>query len=166
MSRGVESEVAELLAEAEEGGRCLVLRGRASARVYRALERRVAAGTVVSPARGLYVSAGRWEGLKTDQRTMFLARGLQEKHPDWVFCGPTAAVAYGVDVSWSLQGNVHVATTRGGHSPNGALVHRHPILRRGEGRVGSRWSAACASPPRRGRCPTASEGPTSRAGSG
>lgn len=136
MSRGVEGEVAELLAEAEEGGRCLVLRGRGSARVYRALERRVAAGTVVSPARGLYVSAGRWEGLKTDQRTMFLARGLQEKHPDWVFCGPTAAVAYGVDVSWSLQGNVHVATTRGGHSPNGTLVHRHPILRQGEGTSG------------------------------
>lgn len=79
------------------------------------------------------MSAGRWEGLKTDQRTLFLARGLQEQHPDWVFCGPTAAVAYGVDVSWSLQGNIHVATTRSGHSPNGTLVHRHPILREGEG---------------------------------
>ena len=133
MGRDIGGEIAELLAEAEEGGRCLVLRGRGSARVYRALERRVAAGTVVSPARGLYVSAGRWEGLKTDQRTLFLARGLQEQHPDWVFCGPTAAVAYGVDVSWSLQGNIHVATTRSGHSPNGTLVHRHPILRQGEG---------------------------------
>ena len=133
MGRDIGGEIAELLAEAEEGGRCLVLRGRGSARVYRALERRVAAGTVVSPARGLYVSAGRWEGLKTDQRTLFLARGLQEQHPDWVFCGPTAAVAYGVDVSWSLQGNIHVATTRSGHSPNGTLVHRHPILREGEG---------------------------------
>lgn len=133
MGRDIGGEIAELLAEAEEGGRCLVLRGRGSARVYRALERRVAAGTVVSPARGLYVSAGRWEGLKTDQRTLFLARGLQEQHPDWVFCGPTAAVAYGVDVSWSLQGNIHVATTRSGHSPNGTLVHRRPILREGEG---------------------------------
>lgn len=133
MGRDIGGEIAELLAEAEEGGRCLVLRGRGSARVYRALERRVAAGTVVSPARGLYVSAGRWEGLKMDQRTLFLARGLQEQHPDWVFCGPTAAVAYGVDVSWSLQGNIHVATTRSGHSPNGTLVHRHPILREGEG---------------------------------
>ena len=133
MGRDIGGEIAELLAEAEEGGRCLVLRGRGSARVYRALERRVAVGTVVSPARGLYVSAGRWEGLKMDQRTLFLARGLQEQHPDWVFCGPTAAVAYGVDVSWSLQGNIHVATTRSGHSPNGTLVHRHPILRQGEG---------------------------------
>lgn len=133
MGRDIGGEIAELLAEAEEGGRCLVLRGRGSVRIYRALERRVAAGTVVSPARGLYVSAGRWEGLKTDQRTLFLARGLQEQHPDWVFCGPTAAVAYGVDVSWSLQGNIHVATTRSGHSPNGTLVHRHPILREGEG---------------------------------
>lgn len=133
MGRDIGGEIAELLAEAEEGGRCLVLRGRGSARVYRVLERRVAAGTVDSPARGLYVSAGRWEGLKTDQRTLFLARGLQEQHPEWVFCGPTAAVAYGVDVSWSLQGNIHVATTRSGHSPNGTLVHRHPILREGEG---------------------------------
>ena len=137
MSRAVEREIAELLAEAEARGRCLALRGRGAARVYRALERRVAAGRVVSPARGLYVSARRWEGLKADQRTLFLARGLQDQHPDWVFCGPTAAVAYGVDVSWSLQGNVHVATTRAGHSPNGPLVHRHSILRAGpgEGRI-------------------------------
>ena len=103
MGRDIGGEIAELLAEAEEGGRCLVLRGRGSARVYRALERRVAAGTVVSPARGLYVSAGRWEGLKTDQRTLFLARGLQEQHPDWVLCGPTAAVAYGVDDAQRAQ---------------------------------------------------------------
>lgn len=128
MSRVVEREISELLDASEEAGSCLVVAGREADRVRRALARRVASGRVVSPARGLFVRAELWEGLGCDERTLFLARGLQALHPGWVFCGPTAAVAYGVDVSWSLQGRVHVATTRAGHYPSDALVHRHAVL--------------------------------------
>ncbi|HIY50621.1 MAG TPA: hypothetical protein IAA43_01580 [Candidatus Olsenella avicola] len=49
-------------------------------------------------------------------------------HSDWVFCGPTAALAYGVDVSYPLLDRVHVATTLNGHSKDGPIVTRHAIL--------------------------------------
>lgn len=128
MSRVVTSRVASLLARAERRGRCLVVGGDEAPGVLRALERRVRSGKVVSPARGLYVDAELWGSLNQDERTLYVARGLQDRHPSWVFCGPTAAVAYGVDVSWSLQERIHVATTRSGHRRNGPLVARHAVL--------------------------------------
>lgn len=130
MSRRVEEMLGELFAAAEERGSCLALEaGTAEARaLQRALERRVGKGTVVSPARGLYARAGTWKAASQDVRTLLLARSLQGLHPDWVFCGPTAAVAYGVDVSWSLQDRIHVATTRAGHRAAGPVVCRHALL--------------------------------------
>ena len=128
MSHTVDREIAELLAAAEEAGSCLVVAGEHPDRVRRALSRRVASGSVISPERALFVRADLWSELKQDQRTLFVARGLQTLHPEWVFCGPTAAVAYGIDVSWSLQGSIHVATTRGLHGTRGRLVRRHAVL--------------------------------------
>lgn len=109
MSRAVDEKIAELLARAEGEGSCYVPCGEDAARIRRALQRRVAAGTVVTPAPGLYVLARTWEGLKRDARTLLMVRGLQRAHPGWVFCGPTAAVVYGIDVSFSLLDRIHLA---------------------------------------------------------
>ncbi len=128
MSHVVDQEIAGMLARSEEAGSCLVLPGDAPERLRRAMQRRVAAGEVVSPTRGLFARSELWDASRIDQRTLLVARGLQELHPSWVFCGPTAAVAYGVDVSWSLQERVHVATTRSGYRSGGRLVERHAIL--------------------------------------
>ena len=128
MSRRVEERIGDLLARAEERGSCYVPRGEDAGQTRRALLRRVAAGTVVSPAPGLFVAAQTWEGLKRDKRSLLVVRGLQEMHPDWVFCGPTAALVYGVDVSFSLLDCVHLAVTREGRGSDSGLVRRHGIL--------------------------------------
>lgn len=128
MSQVVELELQELFEEAESRESCLVLGESGAERLRRALCRRVAAGSVVSPARGLFATAERWDGLKKDGRAIRIARGLQELHSDWVFCGPTAALAYGVDVSYPLLDRVHVATTLNGHGKDGPIVTRHAIL--------------------------------------
>ena len=128
MSRRVEERIEDLLGQAEDRGSCYVPRGEGASRIRRALLRRVAAGTVTSPAPGLFVAAETWEGLKQDKRSLLLVRGLQEIHPDWVFCGPTAALVYGVDVSFSLLNRVHVAVTREGRGSDEGLVRRHGIL--------------------------------------
>ena len=133
MSHDVDQQLAELFAAAESRGSCLVVAGAYPDHLRRALSRRVASGGVASPARGLFVRADLWDELKRDQRTLFVARGLQALHPDWVFCGPTAAVAYGVDVSWSLQGSIHVATTRSGFRGGAGPVRRHAVLPEDEG---------------------------------
>lgn len=121
-----------MFASSEEAGSCLVLPSDTPERLRRAVQRRVAAGEAVSPTRGLFVRSELWDASRADQRTLLVARGLQELHPGWVFCGPTAAVAYGVDVSWSLQDRVHVATTRSGYRSGGRLVERHATLPDGD----------------------------------
>ena len=128
MSHAVDFELEGLFAASERLGSCLVPVGDDASRIRRALARRVAKGEVVSPARGLYARAEHWRTLKRDQRTLYLARGLQQRHPSWVFCGPTAAVIWGMDVSYSLQDRIFVATTPSGHGPDGPLVTRCAIL--------------------------------------
>ena len=133
MSRSVDHEIAGLLDAAEDRGSCLAVSEEIPGRLCRALERRAKSGEVTSPARGLFVRTDLWRDLGRDQRTLFTARGLQALHPGWVFCGPTAAVAYGIDVSWSLQSSIHVATTRSGFRGGAGIVRRHAILPEGGG---------------------------------
>lgn len=128
MSNGVDFELEGLFEASEQLGSCLVVVGEDAPRIRRALCRRVAAGLVVSPARGLFARAEYWNSLKKDQRTLHVARGLQMLYPSWVFCGATAAVAWGFDVSWSLQDRIHVATTPALHTAAGPVVTRHAIL--------------------------------------
>ena len=130
MSRVVEQRIADLLHRAAEERSCYVALGDDAARVRRALSRRAACGSVVSPGRGLFVDARTWEALKPGERSLWVARGLQALHPDWVFCGPTAALAYGIDVSDDLVQRVHVATEPGRCGSNPRTIARHPVLGR------------------------------------
>lgn len=128
MSRTVSSELAQAFARAEGDGRCLTLPDDDTGRVRRALARRAKKGEVVSPAKGLYARAEHWGGLKRDEQVRHLVRGLHERHPNWVFCGPTAALMYGVDVSYALLDKVFVATTRSAHGPDEGVVRRRAVL--------------------------------------
>ena len=128
MSHELDERIDELLSHAAEQGGCYVPRGEDAERVRRALARRVAKGSVVSPVRGLFVDAEVWERTKPAQRSLCVARGLQRLHPDWVFCGPTAALAYGVDVSDALLGRAHVALLPQMCGSSTATVCRHPVL--------------------------------------
>ena len=134
MSRVVDERVAELLLRAGDEGTCYVPGGEDAGNIRRALSRRVATGKVVSPTRGMFVDAALWGQLKPAQRALWIARGLQLLHPDWVFCGPTAALAYGVDVSDALTARAHVATLPGMRGSGSGIVARHPVLEVGDGR--------------------------------
>lgn len=131
MSHVVSEMLAYEIAEAEQGLSCYVPEGDPTGRIERALRRRRVSGTMVSPSAGLYARREYWDDLTQDERTRHLVRGLHRKHPDWVFCGPTAAVMYGVDVSYSLQDKVCVATTQARHGRDGRIVSRRAVLEEG-----------------------------------
>lgn len=105
--RAVDQRVCACLAHAEREGTCLVPRERW---LREALARRVRAGLVVRPMRGMYALASTWQRLRPDERHLWMARGLQVMHPAWVFCRETAAVAWGLPVSFRQLGTVRVAT--------------------------------------------------------
>lgn len=133
MSRAVDARIADLLEEAADKGVCYVPRGDDVDAVRRALSRRVSSGAAVSPVRGLFADAREWSSLASSERALWIARGLQVAHPTWTFCGPTAALAYGVDVSDTLVGRTHVATLPKQCGSDGGVVARHPVLDPREG---------------------------------
>ncbi len=125
MSEKVDRELRELLAAAEARGACL---RPPEERVRTACARRAGdEGELVSPARGLYARRAWWEALGFSGQTLALMRSLQEAHPTWVFCGPSAALALGCDVSYAQQRPLHVLLESGSVSAPTALVARHRI---------------------------------------
>ena len=130
MGDGSRGQIEGMLGEAWEAGRFLTLpRGERGAR-RRALSRAVSEGWCVSPMPGVFCGVSRWESLSKTARHLALARSARELHPDWVFCGPTAAVAHGLDVGWSTIGSLHVATSASSwRSPTSAVTF-HPIFDR------------------------------------
>lgn len=126
MSSEVERRLEKLLDGCERRGSCLHP-GESCNR--QALARRTGeGGSIFSPARGLYVKAKTWDGLDEGEKTLWLMRGFQSMHPDWTFCGPSAALAYGADVSYELLRPLHVAAPGRSWSNGSALVRRHLLL--------------------------------------
>lgn len=127
MSRVVEEQVLDQLRRAADQGVCCVGTEK-DERLRRALLRRVSNGDVVSPARGLFVDKSVWERAKPADRALMVARGLQAMHPDWVFCGPKAALAYGIDVSETLLDRTYLAVGEHGGVSSTSLLARHRVL--------------------------------------
>lgn len=122
MSEKGNREVDLFLREAERRWSCLESY---PGSLHRLLERRVRAGELVSPLPRLYARAELWAGLDRTMRTIFVVHGLQELHPDWVFCGTTAAVMLGLSVSWGVQ-RIEVAAGSGtSAAPRGGIVRRY-----------------------------------------
>ena len=80
----------------------------------RSFKRRVASDELLSPYRGIYIRTEYWESLTPIERTLHVVRTLQQRHPDWVFAGTTAACAYNYDHSFSLHGElpIYIASPR------------------------------------------------------
>ncbi len=135
MDKSAQREIDALFDRAEAAGTCLVA---PSAPIAQRLRRRVARGDVVSPRRGVFARASRWRELDPGERDLHVMRALGAKHPDWVFCGPSAALAHGLWVPWQLCGTIRIARPcdeRGGQ-------RRVAGIRWVRGRVGERAIAA------------------------
>ena len=76
--------------------------------LQRALRRRVAAGTLVSPYRNLYARTSYWESLNPRQRLMHLILSLAMRYPHWTFAATSAAIVHELELPWTCIGNLHV----------------------------------------------------------
>lgn len=114
-------EATQLLANAEHMHMCAFTDDRLlrnTLRKYKLKER------VTSPTTGLYVRQDYWSRLSTEEQHLHIARALQAKHPNWVFYGPTAALAYGFAVPYNSLAKIHVMHTKGACRANGLIKHR------------------------------------------
>lgn len=122
MSATTEERIGTLLNEAERSGACCVPEDRAT---RAAMRRR--SDMVVEPIRGLFFRAAAWERLEPPERMKHLMRALAHAHPTWKFQGPSAAVAYGLPVTWSLLDNVSIAASPGPLHYATSGIYRHHI---------------------------------------
>lgn len=99
----------ELLGEAERSESLLIAE---CANQRRQLNRLVRSGELFTPAPSVYVRKDYWRERNPAEKTMLLARALATVHPNWVFCGATAALLGGLEVPYSFLGHVHVAANR------------------------------------------------------
>ena len=99
---------------------------------------------IIEPIAGLFARRETWGKLNPSERTLWLMRGLAGRHEDWTFCGASAAVAYGLPVTWDMLTHVFVSVpqgTRGRSSPG--IARRHlkdeEALKLGDLRLTSLW---------------------------
>ena len=90
------------------------------------IERRVAAGSLEVVMPGLCARPEYWSELKFRQRYLHRVRALAQKHPDWTFCSYTAAVVYGLSVSYANLTHIHIAVM----PTPGSKIVRHRYVRR------------------------------------
>lgn len=119
MWQSVDHEIDVFMREAERCGACLES---FPGRLHRALERCVKSGELVSPLPRLYARAEVWRALSKTEQALSMMRALHELHPDWVFCGTSAAVAHGLSVSNRLQEPLQVATSSGARRYHGGRI--------------------------------------------
>lgn len=137
------SRIDDLLDAAEERGTCLVPHEERNRRAIRRRFRK-RRSDLISPVSGLYVRRARWRSLKPDGRALHIMRGLAELRPDTQFCAQSAALAWGLPVSWDLLRETHVVRSHesGRHSTKRVISHEiegDPTWDVGGFRVTSFW---------------------------
>lgn len=110
--RSTDGRILKALAAAEHAGTLLVPASRTD---MDALRRRCAMGVAIEPYPRLFARTEYWDALCLPAQALHAMRGLQQQHPVWAFCGPSAAVVHGLSVSDSLLGTIHVALPKGAH---------------------------------------------------
>lgn len=119
-----DAEMVRLFLQAERRGMCLVP---SSERIRLIIQRKVERGQIVRPTRGAYARASYWSKLSRTDQAFHILRTMQSVHPDWVFCHESAAVAFGLSVSYEKLDTVHVATSRSRRNANSKSVRWHVI---------------------------------------
>ena len=117
------SDLDFLFSEAEITSSCVSVQGSS---MGNALVRRMNKGEVVRTAPGLYARAAYWSGLDPASRALHIIQGLCDQRPDRIFCFVSAALVHGLDVSYRLLGNAHIAASRSRRG-NGIVYHAAPV---------------------------------------
>lgn len=117
-------EIDQLLLAAERSRSCL---GTTDARCRDALRHRMRRGEVVKPALGVYARSAYWSGLSEKERALHIMRAQQKLHPDWVFCGFSAALLYGLPVVYREINQSHLASSSECRPPSRRSVRWHVI---------------------------------------
>lgn len=81
---------------------------------------------VMQPWTGLYARKQYWDSLGKRDRALHILRSLQQKHPQWVFCGPSAALVHGLPLAYAEMETVHIAMA-GNARTSTAHVRRHTL---------------------------------------
>lgn len=123
MKQSTQIWIDECLAEAERRASCYVPRLQ---KEQKRLQRAAQEGYVVEVSPGLFMRASYWEELRPANQMRHRMHGLQEQHPDLVFAGPSAAVAWGLSVSNRYLDKAWIATSRRTHGCE--LPHQHSII--------------------------------------
>jgi len=112
-----------MVGTAEKEQRCIVgLDAKERKRLYRAVN----SGKLISPFPQLYVRLDYWAEQDETSRATHMMRALQLLHPDWVFAGPSAGIAWGLWVSYKHYWPLRIVKTRGAQTRNG-LVYRQLV---------------------------------------
>lgn len=122
MSKQVESAINAAFDRAERARRCYVPTCRSE---IAAIRRRAEA--FVEPLREMFLRRPLWQSLTPPQRTLYLARSLMTRHPNWRLCEASAAVAYDLPVTWSQLANIHVDVPPGASDKSGPGIVRHHL---------------------------------------
>ena len=61
------------------------------------------------------------------QQMLHVLRTLQSLHPDWVFCRESAAVAFGLPVSYERFDAIHIVTSQSNRNPSSEGVRWHVV---------------------------------------
>ncbi|MBW3088437.1 CTP synthase [Bifidobacterium sp. 82T24] len=113
-----------LFAAARQERRCAIPATNTDAK---AVARRVREGSVVRVFRGLYAERHYWNMLHNHDKLRHIVRALAKQHPNWVFCGPTAAVMHGLDCSYRFLTPICIAAPPGSHHRSTKQLKRCPM---------------------------------------
>ena len=129
MSHSVDDRLNRMLDQAQRNRSCLAARSKED---KRALLRRVERGTLVSPHPNLFARKEYWLALsnKPDIRDLHVVRGFATLNPNAIFAQVSAALIYGLQVTGSSLGKIHLATDSTCASRTSSDIVRHQIPHR------------------------------------
>lgn len=124
MGKNNSAKTDALFSEAERRHACVVP---SNPRERESLRRQLEQGKAFRPARGMYARASYWTAIPKPQKTLHILHTLQSLHPDWTFCHESAALAWGLPVSFESMDTIHVAVSKSNRKASSSVARRHIV---------------------------------------
>lgn len=124
MSKAIDQELERLFIAAERSQTCLV---GPNERIARLLNQRARRGSAVRPRRSLFARPAYWNALEPDEQALHIIRGLQQLHPSWTFCHESAALLWGLPLTYRRMHTIHVVNARTARRRSGDEIAWHVI---------------------------------------